>query len=279
MDTRLTRDITLFAALAGPVLRSERYTANVIAVQVQEVLSGRRALPEGSTWILVEEDGRAVGAAMHTPPHNLFLPRLDPGVPEAIADALLDAGVSFRGVAGERPTAERFLRRWEARGGSGARLDRSMRMYLLDRLEPPIGVPGGARRAAEGDQALVTAWMTAFRDESMPDAPEEDFAIRSAREIGHGHLWIWEVEGDAVSMAGVSPPAAGVARVGPVYTPPVRRRRGYGAAVTARATRAVTDAGAADVVLYTDLANPTSNAIYRSIGYVPHHDSGEWVFV
>ena len=64
-----------------------------------------------------------------------------------------------------------------------------------------------------------------------------------------------------------------------MYTPSEHRRRGYGAAVTAHATQAALDGGAAQVVLYTDLANPTSNAIYQSIGYIPDHNAEELRFV
>jgi predicted GNAT family acetyltransferase len=81
-----------------------------------------------------------------------------------------------------------------------------------------------------------------------------------------------------MAVAGVSPAAAGVARVGPVYTPPAARGRGYGSAVTATASQAAIDAGASHVVLYTDLSNPTSNAIYQAIGYRPDHDADEVAF-
>lgn len=66
--------------------------------------------------------------------------------------------------------------------------------------------------------------------------------------------------------------AAGVARVGPVYTPTDHRRLGYGAAVTAACTRDALDRGVDAVVLFTDLANPTSNAIHQQIGYRPVRD-------
>jgi predicted GNAT family acetyltransferase len=56
-----------------------------------------------------------------------------------------------------------------------------------------------------------------------------------------------------------------------VYTPPKQRCRGYGSAVTAAATRAVLEAGAVPV-LYTDLANTTSNRIYQELGYYPVED-------
>ena len=48
--------------------------------------------------------------------------------------------------------------------------------------------------------------------------------------------------------------------------------------VTAKATAAGLSAGAQRVVLYMDLANPTSNSIYQSIGYVPDHDAEERAF-
>jgi predicted GNAT family acetyltransferase len=66
--------------------------------------------------------------------------------------------------------------------------------------------------------------------------------------------------------------AAGVARVGPVFTPPEHRRHGYGAAVTAACTRDALERDADDVVLFTDLDNPTSNAIYQRLGYLPVSD-------
>ena len=60
---------------------------------------------------------------------------------------------------------------------------------------------------------------------------------------------------------------AGMVRVGPVYTPPDLRGRGYASAVTAEVSRAALAAGAGEVLLYTDLANPVSNSIYQRIGY------------
>ncbi len=67
-------------------------------------------------------------------------------------------------------------------------------------------------------------------------------------------------------MAGRLDAVAGVERIGPVYTPPDRRGRGYASAVVAGVSRSALDAGHR-CILYTDLENPTSNAIYRAIGY------------
>ncbi|MCA9556723.1 MAG: GNAT family N-acetyltransferase, partial [Myxococcales bacterium] len=90
--------------------------------------------------------------------------------------------------------------------------------------------------------------------------------------VAQGVLWVWE-DGEAVSMAAaVSPTPHGV-RVNFVYTPPERRGRGYASACVAALSQAQLDAGRQFCFLYTDLANPTSNAIYQRIGYRPVTDA------
>ena len=278
MDVRLIEDIGVFAGAANPFLRSERFSANVISVEVDGVISGQRPIRDGSLWILVEDQGRVVGAAMHTPPHNLFLPRLGEEIPEAVSGTIRDVGRVLPGVSGEAATVGRFLREWEARGGPRSTLRVSMRMYVLGTLRPPEGVIGRGRPLAAGEAELVGDWLDAFHDEANPGSPTVDFRAMARRRIANGHFRGWDVDGELVALAGVSPPAAGVARVGPVYTPPEQRRRGYGAAVTACVTAVGIDGGADDVVLYTDRSNPTSNSIYQDIGYVADHDAEEREF-
>jgi len=80
---------------------------------------------------------------------------------------------------------------------------------------------------------------------------------------------LWEVRDEPVAMAAMTPVVADMARITPVYTPPGQRGRGYGSAVTAAVSQAARDAGAEHVLLFTDLANPASNSVYRRIGYRP----------
>ena len=84
---------------------------------------------------------------------------------------------------------------------------------------------------------------------------------------------MWEVDGVPVAQATARPVVAGMSRIGPVYTPPEHRRHGYGAAVTAAASRWALGAGARCVVLFTDATNPTTNALYPRLGYRYRHDA------
>ena len=90
--------------------------------------------------------------------------------------------------------------------------------------------------------------------------------------IGPGE-WVWEVDGGPVAQATARPVVAGMSRIGPVYTPPEHRRHGYGAAVTAAASRWALGAGARCVVLFTDAATPTTNALSPRLGYRYRHDA------
>ncbi len=51
-----------------------------------------------------------------------------------------------------------------------------------------------------------------------------------------------------------------------MYTPPDRRNHGYGSALVAGVSTTLRTNGDR-CILYTDLGNPTSNSIYRAIGY------------
>jgi predicted GNAT family acetyltransferase len=141
-------------------------------------------------------------------------------------------------------------------------------------MEPDPAPPGAARVAGEADRALLVDRFAAFGR----DVGEEPAEVAAEVDRRMGRLRLWEVDGEPVSMAGSTRPSSGMVRVNAVYTPPRRRRHGYAAAVTAAVTRAALEAGASDAVLFTDLANPTSNAVYARLGYRPVEDRTLLIF-
>lgn len=157
--------------------------------------------------------------------------------------------------------------------GRPARQRMAERLYRLDQLVEPVGVPGRARLATPADADLLASWLQPYTREAFGALPPDFDAARLATVLlDHSRTWFWLDAHDVpVSMATRRPPAAGVSRIGPVYTPRERRNRGYGSAVTARAALDSLD-NAAVPVLYTDLANRTSNNIYQAIGFRPVAD-------
>jgi GNAT superfamily N-acetyltransferase len=186
----------------------------------------------------------------------------------ALADALAQLP-TVAGLGGPVPSVESLVELL----GREPRHRIAERLYRLDRLAPPMGVLGRARPATEADIELVTTWVEPYTIETFGVPPPEfDPRRLASMAINYSRTWLWlDPTGTPVSMAARRPLAAGVSRIGPVYTPPEHRGHGYGSAVTARAAFDILDQAAVPV-LYTDVSNPTSNKIYRAIGFRPVAD-------
>ncbi|MFI6504621.1 GNAT family N-acetyltransferase [Nonomuraea typhae] len=258
-----TPDITAFPEAAAAFLLGDPI-GNTVPLTVMAAVRAGMAT-DGAYYGWQTVDGQIRGAAFRTPPAPLGLAVMPVQAVTELAAAL--AGRPIPEVMGPRDLVTAFT------AARRATLTRTVeeRLYRLDRLTHPA-VPGSARRAGPGDLPLLVSWFQAFGQEVRLNADHEDPTERVARRIAAGDIHLWIADGAPVSFAALSTAVGGVSRIGPVYTPPSCRRRGYGAAVTAHVSRRGLDERAKEIVLFTDLANPTSNAIYQSIGYVPHAD-------
>jgi predicted GNAT family acetyltransferase len=238
-----------------------------------------------SLW-LVRDGGEVAGAALRTSPFNLILarPRSSQAL-DALAEAV--AGEEFPGVVGAEPEAQQFAEMWSRRTGVATRTSMRQGVYALEQVEPLPAVSGSPRVATADDHALGVRWWTAFGDEVLHEGGpgREDAEENVAHKLSSptGGFLLWEDEGEPVSLAGWSGPTPNGIRVGPVYTPPELRGRGYATALTAELSQRLLDGrlfegGRRFCFLYTDLANPTSNAIYERIGYRRVAESAEIVF-
>ena len=181
------------------------------------------------------------------------------------------------GVAADVPAGGAFASAWHRLTGDGVRLRRRSRLYRLGTLRAPDpAAPGRARVAGPADRDLLVSWYQAFLRDT--GSGPRDVGPAVDERLSYRGLTLWEAAGQPVSLAGLTRAAGGQVRVSPVYTPAGLRGRGYGGAVTCAVSQAALDAGIADVVLFTDLANPTSNALYRRLGYQPVSDRAEWLF-
>jgi RimJ/RimL family protein N-acetyltransferase len=273
MAWTLTDNLESYLATAGEFLRS-RPVVNTIQLSVLATLQAQGQSAYGSPPLFGwwrEPDGLVDGAFMVTPPFPVLLTRLPGQRARLLAEVLAARDTPVSGVNAEQGTAAAFAAAWRELTGLESAVYRRSRLFRLDGIAPPEPrPPGSARVAAAADRELLDSWFEQFYQEvgenvRFPGAVDD--------RLSHGGLMFWEAGGRLVALAGITRTVAGVARVGPVYTPPDQRNRGYGAAVTVAVSQAALDAGADQVVLFTDLANPTSNALYPRIGYRPVQDS------
>ncbi|WP_093798548.1 GNAT family N-acetyltransferase [Streptomyces sp. Wb2n-11] len=268
MTWTFSEDLDEYLAAAGAAVAA-RPAENTLLLTVAGTLRrrGSDAYGEGTPrygWWR-GADGRVDGALLWTPPHAMLVGT----VPAEAVAPLAGACVTFGGpaVSAERGTAEALAAEWRRTGVEVTTLV-EQRLYRLGELTPPDPAPPGrARVATAADRKLLVEWADAFHEDIGAGRTGSGAGRAVDDRIAYGGLTLWERDGVPVSMAGVSRPAAGAVRVAPVYTPPERRGRGYAAAVTAAVSGAARDAGADEVLLFTDLANPTSNGVYRRIGY------------
>ena len=274
MSWRITNDLEEYLAEAGDFLRSDP-AGNTVPLSVAETLRAQgtdaygSAAPEFGWWRTC--DGDVGGVFLHTRPYPPLLSAMPAHAAQELAEILAAGKISLLGVDAEQNVAQAFARAWERRTGAVSEVRMRQRLYRLERLEAPHPLPEGTPRVAAGsDRGLVLAWFEAFHEEASSPGGVNSTLVED--KISYGGVTLWEVEGVPVSLAGRTRVVADMARVAPVYTPPAHRRGGYGAAVTAHVTQSALDAGAREVVLFTDLANPTSNSIYQRLGYRPVSD-------
>ncbi|MGH9188586.1 MAG: GNAT family N-acetyltransferase [Acidimicrobiales bacterium] len=216
---------------------------------------------------MVFEGGHVAGVVFQSPLD--FIAAITPMAPSAAAfaaDAIARSGSVLPGASGEAGTAARFAGQWAESTGCAAVPTFGQRLYRFGPPGPLPDVPGSLRPAQARDRDALVAWMACFREEVGPTGPARDPGALVDRRMAAGQLWVWDVDRRPTSLAVLSSTAAGVARIGPVFTPPDLRRRGYAGACVAGVSRLVVEQGGSPI-LYTDLANPTSNSLYRRLGY------------
>ena len=226
-------------------------------------------------------DGKLQAAALMTPPSRLiaFSPLADSTVVfELIADDLKVRETSVSGVSGQPDAALAFAEAWKKVSGVEHRLNLSGRAYELRQVSPPPTIPGRLRVAAADDVELIAKWLYEFQHEALHGGITDDEAREIARfRIGDSDVFVWE-DGQPASMAIRSRPTYTGISIGSVYTPPGLRGRGYASACVASLSQLCLDSGYKFCMLFTDLANQTSNGIYQKMGYKPVGDYREYIF-
>ena len=277
-------DAAGFLSRAQPDLERDEVTINLILGLSFRLISQPdyyRTRPYFATVSGTAADGseRLQLAAVCTPPHNLILyaAPVDCGTGlRVLADHLLEELPGLPGVLAPAQLAGDFSRAWSRASGNAARLVTHERVYELRRVNPIRPARGRMRRAEEADLPLLAAWTGAFDLEAVGTADTEEQKAYQAR-VRLPHTYLWE-DGRPVSMACISRYTPHGAVIGPVYTPPEQRGRGYASGVVAGLSQHLLDSGRRFCALFTNLANPTPNHIYQEIGYEPRGDFHEFRF-
>lgn len=258
---------------------AEPVLTNIIGSVASGVVAGH--VYEGELWLTVHETStdQPVGIAMRTAPYNLVSSPMPVSAARALGEHLAVIDPLLPGLSGTPEVTAAIVDALGATERAHAGFGNLVRV-LGDLRAPRHPCPGRQRPVGPGDLDLVVDWMADFGDEAgLHVQPSRDAIRADLLDGGAAHLWLWDAEGEPVSLGGHAPlvttPAGTVGRIGPVYTPVEHRGHGFGTAIT-HAVAAALAPECTIVMLYTDATNATSNSIYSQLGFA---EVAEWVEV
>jgi predicted GNAT family acetyltransferase len=228
--------------------------------------------PSRRMFIAERFDG-PIAASLVTAPYNMILADArDDEAASLLAEHIFDADVDIPGVTGNRPTVDAFVATWQARSRTSAELSMRQGVFAIDTVADLDPAPGAPRRATIEDLDLIVAWQLEFAREALPDEEHDhdrmiEMTERRLGGDGPGGYWVWVDAAEVVCLSGHGGSTGSGIRIGPVYTPRKFRGRGYATNLVAHQSRILLGSGYRFCFLYTDLANPTANEIYKRIGY------------
>lgn len=270
----LTPDPATFLDAARPYLLTDPL-ANGVMLRVSSRYIDMPDPDADNLWGWVtDESDEIVLATMHTPPHFVALSTGSTAAARQLAHELAAIGRNPDGCVGVLDTAAAFQDEWTTLASVTSQVHVDMYSLTCEQVITPPMPNGICRRATLADRPLVEEWLHAFVTELglIEGAP-----TGLDQALADGVHWLWEVDGVPVCWLSDRPTEPNFAHIGPVYTPPEHRRRGYAAALTYEATKHYLEQGRIGT-LFTDAANPTSNGVYESVGYVRRGRAIEYKF-
>jgi uncharacterized protein len=234
------------------------------------ILHGLRA-GDGTRLCSVQRRGGVQAAGVQMPLRPLVLTQAKAAALRLLAREWQRRRLPLTAVFGPEESASTFASAW---AGARLELSLSMRSYALTEVTPPPPVSGCLRAASLANVPLLTAWATAFIDESGGH-PGEPAQIVPAG-VREKRLFVWQDGAVPVAMAIWSARTSTSARVSLVYTPSELRGRGYASACVAAVSQRLLDEGLKRCFLFADRANPVATALYQRLGYRPLGDFAEY---
>ncbi|MFX1285311.1 MAG: GNAT family N-acetyltransferase [Promethearchaeota archaeon] len=277
-------DIRKFCDLCFPFLAKNEAENNLLFGILKNLRKNPHTYSEEYSPILISiaDDNVLKLISIRTPPYNQLISYTEdlatiPSLVEELSNKIPD----IPGILGFKDGALKFGQLWAKRHGKKLHLDMNERIYQLEEVNSKTLGSHEFVPATRRDKPLILEWMRAFVKEAVPNQPPEEPTITQKRidqAIERRMIYFLKVNNKIVSMARKAGTTPNGQTINAVYTPPKHRRHGYGTEVVAKLSQNILDEGKTYCFLFTDLANPTSNKIYQTVGYKPIIDVDVYLF-
>jgi RimJ/RimL family protein N-acetyltransferase len=277
MERQLHQTAAAFLEVVGPALEEREKENNlVLGIALAQLEAELAGLAHDPIYLAhLGPATRPCAALLMTAPYPLLIAPFTEdhsAIARAAVAAAVDSGLRITGVNSISEVADHFADTWkrEADDVSTEHIIRE-RLYAV-RSVADIPTRSGVLEPARPEHfPVLVDWFRAFHNESMPTAPELDYAQIVGTRIEHGTMFVWLEGNEPLGMAGSARQTRKAICVNAVYTPPEHRGKGVATSCVATLTKLLLK-DFASCVLFADLANDTSNAIYQRIGYAGIQD-------
>ena len=226
------------------------------------VANGSRTY-DGYFWWSISHGSQVVGLAIRTLPFGYVLSPMNPEATEAIYSFIRVEDSAANEFAGPKEVIDSLVK-FSAKPVSESEGE----LIYECRNLIPVNPVGDFRLAQGSDFDLIFSWMNAFMTTTGLRVHDLEGLVKNALSARRYYLLF--VNGIPVSMGGRSDiqnfEDFAIGRIGPIYTPEEFRKNGFASALTSEITKILISQGALPT-LYTQASNPTSNKIYRDLGY------------
>lgn len=268
-------DAEKFAKVAEPIIAKNEDVFSLFFGVLQAIKAGRY---ENPFMAAVTEGEEVLALLQMTPPHPLNLVIVDESRKDEsinfIIRELRETSVPVPSVISVKQWAISFANSWEKQTGETQKLLMDQGLYRLDEVEEKLEMsPGSWRFATDADAPLIEKWFAQFEEDTNLDrTPLEIIKEKVAVFLEAREVFLWVDEEKVVSMMKKSRPTKNSVTVSFVFTPKEERKKGYARTMVAQGSKELLK-DYEFCVLYTDMLNPTSNKIYKEIGYKHIADS------
>jgi len=226
-------------------------------------------------FALVKHRQDIIFVMLMTPPHNMIIygegNNLDAAIDQSIL-FLRKKEILVPGVIGPREMATKFAFSWAQATRHTPIIKMEQMIYRLDEVNEIELSSGRLILAEQKDIDLVGNWIFEFSKVTLETVSLAEARRKAEFAIKESYVFLWE-DKIPVSMALKARPTKNGIVISAVYTPRKFQKKGYATSCVASLSKLLLSEGYKFCSLYTDLSNPTSNSIYRKIGYYPIESS------
>ena len=267
-----------FLNAAGDFLNVSEAENNIVSISAARMMSAPTRDDADTYLASIGHGGFVVAAALQSNAGGVLLTAGPDAALMLLALDMAERGRAPKSMIGPLAACETFAHKWIGLTGQRHALRFHLRHYELRRPPSVPRASGQMRTPRQDEHDLLLGWQLAFIDEvGLSDEPAKAQRI-FARRLEQGMVRVWD-DGGMVALAAYGDGGTDIARVAPVFTPPEHRRRNYASALVGELSRELFERGKRAMFLTTDVANPTSNSIYRKIGYLPTADHYHFDFL